>query len=249
MQKSHTFFTLVELLVVIAIIAILAALLLPALNASREKARQTTCINNLKSLAFALGSYADDYGFYPGSNDEYGTPIPRYDGSTVYANAKYPIPLTNGRYVTSAKTFICPSYNFNGQFTAVASITDNFPNLNSTNLNDRHPTYGVNCIGVTDNWKSGMGRPNPPKPARPGGIRNSSSKVLIAEATVGTIASPSQNRTKDVIDNNHCGIFEFRRHGQNKTVIAWVDAHVSVEAGANQRFLEDEDKRKEFMER
>lgn len=80
MQKSHTFFTLVELLVVIAIIAILAALLLPALNASREKARQTTCINNLKSLAFALGSYADDYGFYPGSNDEYGL---RFHGMTA----------------------------------------------------------------------------------------------------------------------------------------------------------------------
>ncbi len=249
MQRSRSFFTLIELLVVIAIITILAAMLLPALNSSRAKAKQTTCINNLKSLASALAFYADDYGFYPGSNDELGTPIPRYDGGTVYANAKYPIPLINGRYVTTVNTFICPSFDFNGQFTAVASITDNFPNLNSTNLQDRHPTYGVNCIGVTDNWPSTIGRPNPPKPARAGGIRNSSSKVLIAEATVGTIASPSVNRTKDVIDNNHCGIFEFRRHGLNQTVVAWVDGHVSVEVGANQRFLEDKAKREEFMER
>ena len=58
--RGMSIFTLIELLVVIAIIAILASLLLPALGAAKEKARQSACSSILKQVGYAVRMYVDD---------------------------------------------------------------------------------------------------------------------------------------------------------------------------------------------
>jgi prepilin-type N-terminal cleavage/methylation domain-containing protein/prepilin-type processing-associated H-X9-DG protein len=60
-MRTRTGFTLIELLVVIAIIAILAAILFPVFAKAREKARQSSCLSNLKQIDLAYMAYAQDY--------------------------------------------------------------------------------------------------------------------------------------------------------------------------------------------
>ena len=67
-RGGRRFFTLIEMLVVIAIIAILAAMLSPSLMKALDAARAVACLNNIKQTGLALNTYAGDFnGWIPGS--------------------------------------------------------------------------------------------------------------------------------------------------------------------------------------
>src|SRR5690349_3231431 len=68
-RQCHRAFTLVELLVVVAIISVLAALLLPALQAARDRAKTVRCANNERQLSAAMSAFLNDHnGYFPYSN-------------------------------------------------------------------------------------------------------------------------------------------------------------------------------------
>ncbi len=120
MKRGFQGFTLIELLVVIAIIAILAAILFPVLTSAQEKARQTSCLNNMKQLANGFRMYLGDWnGCYPGGGPlhraiENGTNagewvIARLNNSHWNQNT---MDIQNGslfKYIKNLNTYICPS--------------------------------------------------------------------------------------------------------------------------------------------
>ncbi len=153
-------FTLIELLVVIAIIAILAAILFPVFARAREKARQTSCLSNIKQLTIAVSMYAQDYDeLLPTEDYNYGG-----DGNTAGVDGSWRGVILP--YVRNVQLFICPSHRptdprFDG------SYNDDGQNA-SYAINDAHQDAGA---------------PSPPENQALAAIGDPSSVIFLIEST------------------------------------------------------------------
>ena len=161
-------FTLVELLVVIAIIGVLVALLLPAVQAAREAARRSTCLNNLRQLSLGVLNYESSNEelpaawTYPDRQRPHDTRqgginwvialLPFVEGSTVYDAFDQTRPISDSvneqARGTRLPVMMCPSDPLNQDPMSVRGLGDNWARGN----------YGANVgNGPTiRNWSNGI---------------------------------------------------------------------------------------------
>jgi prepilin-type N-terminal cleavage/methylation domain-containing protein/prepilin-type processing-associated H-X9-DG protein len=135
-------FTLIELLVVIAIIAILAAILFPVFAQAREKARQTSCLSNLKQLGLAFLSYTQDY-------DEMA--IRTFYGSSP-SGTRCSWPVFTQPYIKNYDIFRCPSAGDFGMTPGTMAATGGC----GTSTTGYSVTYGYNLY-IGGNRDTGSG--------------------------------------------------------------------------------------------
>jgi prepilin-type N-terminal cleavage/methylation domain-containing protein/prepilin-type processing-associated H-X9-DG protein len=148
-------FTLIELLVVIAIIAILAAILFPVFAQAREKARQTSCISNLKQIGLATMQYAQDYDetYMNGWHPDGGSGA--YTGVDMWRISLLPYLGLHTTVQTNADLYNKPDWA-NWNINNVLSCPDA-----PTSQNYGPTSYGYNTTAMTNGWNDALGGSSP----------------------------------------------------------------------------------------
>lgn len=197
-MKTTKRFTLIELLVVIAIISILAAMLLPALNQARDKAKTIKCASNQKQMGTFLQFYLDD-------NNEYFPPASYGNKNYAYLLV-YPYLFKN--------SFVAAEKAYKSSKEMIVRCPEHMPTQaeNASKYSIYWTSYGMNYVYLNeaDPWARTTSLKN---------VRNSSSVLFAADAKVEKGYGRYINYAWT--DANPSGV-----HNGSSNCL-WVDGHVS----------------------
>jgi prepilin-type N-terminal cleavage/methylation domain-containing protein len=157
-------FTLVELLVVIAIIGVLVALLLPAVQAAREAARRTKCLNNLKQIGLAMHNYHDTHGCFPNTRRDASytwmvTIMPFVEQQNLYSEWKQgPSYHTQTQMARETKVdmYYCPSRRSASTAQIITENMDNTTTAVTGVPGDYAACTGDSSVATGDYWQNNV---------------------------------------------------------------------------------------------
>ena len=208
--RRRTPFTLIELLIVIAVIAILAGLLVPAVSASRKRARLATCIGNLHEVSLMHLYYADasDSFFCPAWDASFDS----WESSANHRGPGILARIVPDSGAAKGRVFECPS-----------ARTELYTNLAWT---ARYAGYGMNYLLSFPDVKS---RPPRFRPCRTLDVKFPSRIVMLADSACFLSGSDGRPSPTAFLYNPSSGLggyADFRHSGECPT--AFVDGHAAA---------------------
>ena len=222
-------FTLIELLIVIAIIAILAAMLLPALNKARDRAKSISCTNNLKQQGLAFALYAGEHSdLLPPADYWEGDSVMQWPRSLMGPNPQAAnswsdtTGLIQGRYL-SIRQFLCPAQTGNFDLSGSGTYESNWW--------IKTPHYGISWYyRVLQRYRPEMATDS--GTTRLNQVKNPSKKVLLFDVQITDTAGNWQEKgywrwNKDQVSRGGPYGELSMRHGNTLNVL-YVGGNVSA---------------------